>query len=291
MGGVAATSAEGMSRPSASREAVLEHNARAWDRLAEGGAALARPAADDAFTDPRAWLGGGGSAGAVGRPWLPDRLDGLRVLCLAAGGGKHGPLYAAAGATVTVLDISSAMLDLDRQVARERRIDLEILQGSMDDLSMLAVSRFDLVIHPVSTCYVPDLMRVFREVARVTRPGGLYVSQHKSPTSLQASLEPAATGRYELVRPQAGGEPLPPAPPSRLRETGTQEFIHSLSALLGGICTAGFTIEDACEPEHARPDAAPGSFAHRAAFVPPYLRILARRRDGGSSAAGIVVVQ
>jgi 2-polyprenyl-3-methyl-5-hydroxy-6-metoxy-1,4-benzoquinol methylase len=51
------------------------------------------------------------------------------VLCLAAGGGKHGPLYAAAGARVTVLDLSPAMLELDRQVARERGIGLELVQG------------------------------------------------------------------------------------------------------------------------------------------------------------------
>ena len=256
------------------RNAVLTQNARAWDRLADGLAALARPAVDAAFDNPRTWLGSGGPTGRI---WLPDRLDGLEVLCLAAGGGKHGPLYAAAGAHVTVVDLSPAMLELDRQVARERQIDMEILQGSMDDLSMLPTGRFDIVVHPVSTCYLPDVDRVFREVGRVVRSGGRYVSQHKSPTSLQASIQPGAGGRYEILHPQALGEPLPPQPPSRLREAGTHEFVHSLSALLGGICVAGFTIEDVCEPDQALAGAAAGSFAHRAAFVPPYLRILARR--------------
>lgn len=273
-----------MSETPASREAILAHNARAWDALAAAGAALALPAADEAFGDPRGWLAAGG-----GR-WLPERLDGLEVLCLAAGGGKHGPLYAAAGARVTVLDLSAAMLDLDRAVARERRLDLEILQGSMDDLSMLPSGRFDLVIHPVSTCYVPDVARVFREVARVTRPGGRYVSQHKSPASLQAAIEPNAAGRYELAWPQGLARPLPPAAPSRLREAGTQEFIHSLSSLCGGICAAGFSIEDVSEPDHTQAGAAVGSFAHRAAFIPPYLRILARRRADGAGGGGIVLV-
>ena len=267
------------------REGVLAHNSRAWDRLAAGRDALTRPAADGAFADPRTWLGSGGTAG---RSWLPERLDGLTVLCLAAGGGKHGPLYAAAGATVTVVDLSPAMLALDREVARERRIDMEILQGSMDDLSMLKPAHYDLVIHPVSTCYVPDVGRVFTEVARVTKPGGCYVSQHKSPTSLQASVETGASGHYELVHPHGGGEPLPPAPPSRLREAGTQEFIHSLTALLGGICAAGFTIEDVCEPDHTLSAAAAGSFAHRASFVAPYLRVLARRSAVLAGAAAAI---
>ena len=263
--------------PPAHRAAILEHNARAWDRLADQGVPLARPAADVAFDDPRGWLG---LDDAAAGGWLPERLTGLEVLCLAAGGGKHGAVYAAAGARVTVVDLSPGMLALDRAVARERGLDMALVQGSMDDLGMFAAGRFDLVIHPVSTCYLPDVTRVFAEVARVTAPGGWYISQHKSPASLQAGLEPNAAGRYELLVPQTSRESLPPAGPSRLREVGTAEFVHPLSALLGGICMAGFTIEDVWEPDHARPAASPGSFAHRAAFLPPYLRVRARRRIG-----------
>jgi SAM-dependent methyltransferase len=275
-------------RRPAEQAAAIEHNRRAWDRLAAEGVPLARPAADAAFDDPRGWLG---SAGSVGRPWLPERLDGLRTLCLAAGGGKHGPLYAAAGARVTVLDLSPAMLALDRAVARERRIDLEIVEGSMDDLSMFAAASFDLVIHPVSTCYLPDVTRVFGEVARVTRPAGLYVSQHKSPASLQAGLVPNGRGRYELEHPHAPTAGLPAAPPSPLREPGTREYVHSVSALLGGICRAGFTIVDVAEPDHTAAAAAPGSPGHRAVFLPPYLRVLARRTAAERSAGSVVLVE
>ena len=261
---------------------VQEHNRRAWDRLAVAQSPLARPAADQAFNDPRGTLGSGGSSE---RNWLPERLNGLNVLCLAAGGGKHGPLYAAAGAHVTVVDLSPAMLALDREVARERRIDLEILQGSMDDLSMLSSGRFDLVIHPVSTCYLPRVDRVFTEVARVTKEQGLNVSQHKSPMNIPTTIETVA-GRYLVQHPQTLSQPLPAELPSRLREPGTQEFIHTFSALLGGICRAGFLIEDVCEPDHSQPGASIGSFAHRAAFVPPYIRILARRKAVARGNAG-----
>ena len=127
-----------------------------------------------------------------------------------------------------------------------------------------------------------DVAAVFREVARVTRAGGLYVSQHKSPVSLQATLQPNADGRYELEHPQQGETPLPAAAPSRLREPGTQEFIHSFSALCGGICAAGFVIEDVGEPDHAQPGEGLGTFAHRAAFLPPYIRVLARKRGTGA---------
>lgn len=47
--------------------------------------------------------------------------------------------------------------------------------------------------------------------------------------------------------------------------------------LLGAMCRSGFVIEDLIEPFHAEPQAAPGSFPHRSRYVPPYVRIKARR--------------
>jgi len=93
----------------------------------------------------------------------------------------------------------------------------------MDDLAAFQPGEFDVVIHPVSTCYVPDVLAVYRAVARVTRPGGLYVSQHKQPTSLQAEATPSLRG-YELIEPYYRSGPLPPVTGSLHRETGTLEY-------------------------------------------------------------------
>ncbi len=169
------------------------------------------------------------------------------------------------------------MLELDRQVAQERRVTIRTIESSMDDLRMFAVGEFDLVIHPVSTCYLPKLDRLFPEIARVTRPGGLYISQHKQPANLQASLE-TFTGQYVIEHAYYDQTAVPTATqPSKLREPNTREFAHSWTTLLGGICRSGFVIEDFLEPNHARPDALPGSFGHRCYHVAPYMRIKARR--------------
>lgn len=254
--------------------AAKQHNARAWDALAKRQAALAKPASDQDFANPLQTIDPLG--------WLGPSLAGRKVLCLAAGGGRQSALYAAAGATVTVVDISSEMLALDRQVAAERGLDVRVIQASMDELPMLADGEFDLVIHPVSTCYVPDVRPVFSEVARVTRPGGLYVSQHKSPTSLQAKPQAKIDG-LSLEEAYYRTDPLPPAEPSRIREQGTLEFLHRWEELIGGICRAGFAIEDLVEPMHADAKAEVGTFGHRSTFVAPYVRVKARRGDGQQS--------
>ena len=54
------------------------------------------------------------------REWLGDLQD-AAVLCLASGGGQQGPLLAAAGAQVTVLDNSDGQLAQDRRFVASRR--------------------------------------------------------------------------------------------------------------------------------------------------------------------------
>jgi len=248
---------------------TITHNRRAWDALVKDGQRFTLPARDEDFRDPLATVDPLG--------WLGPSIAGRRLLCLAAGGGRQSALYAAAGAEVTVVDISGAMLALDRQVAAERGLDVRTVETSMDDLSMLPAAGFDVVIHPVSTCYVSDVAAVYRQVARVTAAGGLYISQHKQPASLQADVRPSPGG-YELIEPYYRSGPLPAVEGSPHREPGTLEYLHRLEDLLGGLCRAGFAIEDLIEPLHARPDAERGTFAHRSAFVAPYLRIKARRQ-------------
>ena len=255
---------------------IHAHNRRAWDERVREGDCFTRPAKDQDFVDPLKTVDGLG--------WLGGDIRGKRLLCLAAGGGKHGPLYAAAGANVTVVDISPAMLELDRQVAAERRLALRTVEASMDDLSMLTAGEFDIVVHPVSTCYVPEIAPVYREVARVTRGGGLYISQHKSPTSLQADIQPSPRG-YELTEPYYRAGPLPPVLGSPHREEGTLEYLHRWEEIFGHLCRSGFVIEDVVEPLHAKAAEGPGDFGHRSRFVAPYIRIKARR-VGNTTAAG-----
>ncbi len=256
-------------------------NRRAWDSMAREAHPLACPVEDDELRHPLQVVD------EVG--WLGGNIHGWKVLCLAAGGGRHGALYAAAGANVTVVDQSPGMLELDRQVALQRHFNIRLFQASMTSMPMLRDGEFDLVIHPVSTCYLRDVERVFHEVARVLRPGGLYVSQHKQPMNLQASLE-APNGRYWIESVPSSIVPVAAATqPNRLREPGTMEFAHSLETLIGGIVRAGMLIEDLVEPRHGDPNQPVGSFAHRCALIPPYIRIKARRTASTVSAPRLLI--
>jgi SAM-dependent methyltransferase len=254
------------------KTAAHDHNRRAWDERARRRLRHTRTATDKDLAEPL--------RGVDPEGWLGGNIRGWQVLCLAAGGGLQGILYAAAGARVTVVDLSEEMLALDRQEAARRGFKLTLLHASMDDLSALGDGAFDLVIQPVSTCYVPDVAPVFCEVARVTKAGGLYISQHKQPVSLQADLAPTQRG-YVLGEPYHRQGPLPPSPDGLMhREAGTLEYLHRWEQLLGGMCRAGFVIEDVSEPRLEDPKAGPGTAPHRYCYAPPYVKLKARRTPG-----------
>ena len=258
------------------RESAIERSRQTYDTMARRGGRFARPVNRKDLEapllpriDPWGWLGG--------------NIRGWRILCLAAGGGRQGPLYAAAGGDVTVVDISPEMLRLDREVARTHRLHLNTVEGSMDDLSMFAPSTFDLCIHPVSTCYVPEITSVFQQIARIMCPDGLYVSQHKTPGSLQGSTRPTTKhATFSIETPYYTAAPLPPVIGSLHREEGAVEYLHRWEELVGGMCRAGFVIEDLVEPRHGNATSASDTFAYRSYYLAPYVRIKARRRSTDS---------
>jgi len=249
----------------------LEHNRRAWDERAARRGPHTGTATEQEFRDPLAAVDDLG--------WLGGDVRGKRVMCLAAGGGRHGVLFAAAGAVVTVVDLSPRMLDLDRRMAAERGLTVRVVEAGMTDLSALPAAGFDIVIQPVSTCYVPDIRAVYREVARVTAPGALYISQHKQPACLQADVMPSGRG-FVISEPYYRTGPLPSIGPVAglgHREADAVEFMHRWEELLGELCRSGFVIEDVVEPRHADAQAAPGTLGHRAGYLPPFVTLKARR--------------
>ena len=244
-------------------------NRRSWNHLADSGSVFAKVATDEECSRPLKVLDG--------RGWLPESVRGLNVLCLASGGGWQSILYAVAGANVTVVDISDSMLELDQREAGRRGLNVKTLRASMDDLRILDSETFDIVHQPVSSCYIPDLVPMFSEIARVLKDDGTYISQHKQPTSLQISHK---NDRHQFV---IGVEyyhrgPLPAQIDRSYRESGATEYLHRMEDLIGGLVRSNMILEDFREPVRADQKVDVNHYGYRGRFVPPYLRMKARRR-------------
>ena len=116
----------------------------------------------------------------VPRDWFGDLVD-AKVLCLASGGGQQGPILAAAGAKVTVFDNSPAQLGQDGMVAEREGLKIETVEGDMRDLGFFADETFDLIFHPCSNSFVPDIKPVWREAHRVLKNGGALLAGFCNP--------------------------------------------------------------------------------------------------------------
>ena len=76
-------------------------------------------------------------------------------------------------------------------IAERERLDVRCIQGDMADLSCLANESFDLVFHPASNVFVPDLAPVWQGCYRVLRPGGHLLAGFMNPAVFMFDHEEA----------------------------------------------------------------------------------------------------
>ena len=179
----------------------------------------------------------------VPQQWL-GTLAGKNVLCLACGGGQQAPLFAAAGADVTVFDISEEQLQRDSVAAAKHNLEIATVWGDMANLAIFADNHFDLVVNPCSVCFCPDVVSIWREVYRVLANGGRFMTGFVKPIQYvfdQISLD---EGEFRVVNKIPYSD-LDLAPQQREQILGSerpQEFGHSLTSLIGSQISTGFQI-------------------------------------------------
>ena len=237
---------------------VVAYNRGAWDREVEKGNPWTVPVGPEVISAARRgeWSVLLTPSKPVPGSWFPE-MRGADVLCLASGGGQQGPVFAAAGARVTVLDNSPRQLARDRTVAEREGLEVVTVQGQMADLSAFPDESFDLVFHPVSNVFAPAVRPVWREAYRVLRRGGVLLAGFMNPAIYLFDLELAEEKGVLEVRhtlPYSDLEDASEETRRRLLEHGEPlEFSHSLEDQIGGQTDAGFLItglyEDGRPPE------------------------------------------
>ncbi len=234
---------------------IQGYNRDAWDKEVERGNQWTVPVGPDVIKAARQgrWEILLTNTKPVPKEWFPE-LAGLDVLCLASGGGQQAPVLAAAGANVTVLDNSPKQLAQDRLVAERDSLTLETVRGDMADLSRFADESFDLVFHPVSNLFAPDVRPVWAEAFRVLRRGGSLLAGFLNPAVYIFDLELAdRTGelRVRYALPYADATSLDEEERRRKIDGGEPlEFSHTLEDQIGGQIEAGFLIAGFYEDRH-----------------------------------------
>jgi SAM-dependent methyltransferase len=177
---------------------------------------------------------------AVPRDWFPP-LRGCGVLGLAAGGGQQMPLLAAQGADCTVLDYSASQLENDRLVAEREGYTIGIVKADMTKRLPFDDESFDMILHPVSNCYVDNVCHVWNEARRILKPRGLLIAGMDNGFAYMfddESKQPLTVVNKLPYNPLT----TPALYEQAVRKNWGIQFSHTMEEQIGGQIRAGFIL-------------------------------------------------
>lgn len=216
-------------------------NAETIDRWVEQGWEWGRPISHETFLAAREglWDVFLTSVKPVPHAWFGE-LKGKKLLGLAAGGGQQMPVFAALGAVCTVLDYSKKQLESERKVAQRDCYPIEIVRADMTKPLPFADESFDIIFHPVSNCYVKEVLPIWRECFRILKPGGRLLS------GLDNGTNYLFDERETEIVDTLPFDPLVNEDQRRALEENDSgmQFSHTIEEQIGGQLKAGFTLLD-----------------------------------------------
>lgn len=223
-----------------------KENSKIWDHLVEINNVWSVPVTSEAIAQARngIWSVVLTPTKPVPGDWFPDRLEGKKILCLACGGGQQGPILAALGAEVTVLDNSRKQLEQDEFVADRDGLAIRTVQGNMQDLSMFGDESFDCIFHPWSNGFVDDVKPVWKECARVLKKNGLLLAGFGNPVAYIFHVGKLERGILSVENkiPYADIDHLDDPETKAIAEAEGYIWGHTLEDQIQGQIEAGFAI-------------------------------------------------
>lgn len=178
----------------------------------------------------------------VPKEWFCD-IKNAKVLGLASGGGQQMPVFSALGAKCTVLDYSESQLLSEKMVAERENYSIEIVQADMTKTLPFKDESFDLIFHPVSNCYVEDVLPIWKECYRVLKKGGILLAGLDNGINYVFD-DSETTLKYKL--------PFNPLKDKKIYEDSIKndwgiQFSHTIEEQIGGQLKAGFILTDIYE--------------------------------------------
>lgn len=175
----------------------------------------------------------------VPREWFCD-MKNAEILGLASGGGQQMPIFSALGARCTVLDYSAKQLESEIIVAARENYDIKTVRADMTKPLPFDDDSFDLIFHPVSNCYIEDVIPVWRECYRILKKGGILLAGFDNSIVYIFNDEETAMVNKLPFNPLKD----PALYEASLKNNDGIQFSHTIEEQLGGQLKAGFILTD-----------------------------------------------
>ncbi len=158
---------------------------------------------------------------------LAGNLAGLTVVDIGCGTGRHAVRWAAAGAHVTAIDFSEAMLGCARAKPGAERITF--LRHDLAKPLPLPGGAFDRVFCCLVLDHIADLKGLFLEMRRLCRPGGCVIISVMHPAMSLRGVQ------ARFIDPESG------------RRISPSSHVHQLSDYLMAAVRAGLSLAHVSE--------------------------------------------
>ena len=142
------------------------------------------------------------------------------------------------------MDYSQKQLDSEVSVAKREGYTINTLRADMTKQLPFTDNSFDFIFHPVSNCYIEDVIPVWQECYRVLKKGGI----------LMAGLDNGINFLFDETESELTYSlPFNPLKNRELIEVlnktddGSLSFPHTLDEQIRGQIQSGFSIKDLYE--------------------------------------------
>lgn len=178
---------------------------------------------------------------------VPRDLRGKTLLDMGCGGGVHLAEYVRRGAECAGIDISATLI----HIAAQRLPKCSFSVGSMTRLPFKPAT-YDVVTSSLALHYARQKMRVFREVARVLKPGGEFIFTTGNPLMDARQVIEFSSERLKVIgtikirgRNRALGNYFDPAPVVNHSTSANHSYVwypSTYEQLLRWALRAGFEL-------------------------------------------------
>ena len=156
---------------------------------------------------------------------LLGEVRGLKVADIGCGTGRHTLRLLQAGALVTAVDFSSAMLDRAREkIQSSGGSSVHFVKHDLSCPLPLDAGSFNRVLCGLVLDHIADLDLFFAEMKRICKPGGSIVISVMHPAMMLKGVQARFTD------------------PSTGRETRPASCAHQIAGYIMAICRAGLRI-------------------------------------------------
>lgn len=176
---------------------------------------------------------------------VSDVVAGATTVVLGCGGGQDLVALARLGAgELTGLDVSAGQLRHARRRLADAGVHAELVHAAATELGPLADGSTDLVVSVQALDYVEDVARLFAEVRRVLRPGGVLAFSVMHPAEAATEDVPpyAWTSSYFSAERDWVWDGLADEDPA------FRSWFRSPAAWFTAVTEAGLVVERLVEP-------------------------------------------